>query len=256
MPNPLENFTSIIDEIASCKDITCLLAVMDDFFVSIGVKYYNYIHHMETSSNYFLHHNYNISWVQRYIKREYASIDPVVINAKLNNQIISWSEACNEIKSFTFGKSKKALIQDMIIAVKNEELENGLAVPIISEPYKQYGFYLAFFSSQIVNDFRFRNIINAICVMFNNAFINFEKHKGYGEFYNKNEKFPFSERECQLIKLIYLGKERTDIAELMNVSINTVDTMTKRLFLKMRVNTKVQLITKTITKGWVFMFSQ
>ena len=106
---------------------------------------------METSSNYLSHHNYNISWVQRYTKREYASIDPVIINTKLNNQIISWNEACHEITNFAFGKSKKALIQDMIVAVKNEELENGLAVPIISEPYKQYGFYLAFFSSKIIN---------------------------------------------------------------------------------------------------------
>ena len=100
--------------------------------------------------------------------------------------------------------------------------------------------------------FNFENIINAICVIFNNTFTSLEHKQPHTS--NKNKFFIFTERERELIKCIYLGKERSDISTLMDISINTVDTMTKRVFLKMRVNTKVQLIVKITTNGWSLMF--
>ena len=71
---------------------------MDTFFISINVAHYNYIHNSSLSKHYLAHHNYNPSWVQRYLQRNYSTIDPAVFNAKLYGFLSSWKEACDDIK--------------------------------------------------------------------------------------------------------------------------------------------------------------
>ena len=59
-------------------------------------------------------------------------------------------------RKIKFNKAKKGLIQDMINSVKTEGLDNSLIVPIISAPYKKYGFYLSFTSTINIDDLQFR----------------------------------------------------------------------------------------------------
>ena len=247
--------------IINCTNVTELISVMDTFFSNIGIVRYNYTHiDDEGRKRHFLwYNNYSQSWTQRYIARHYDTIDPAVFFIKLNNSSTTWKSACvNKVTSTYMSKTSKNLLNSMVEAVKIEGLENGIIIPIVSDTYRQHGFYLAFINEEKMNSVNILCFISAICMALNNKFLQFEynniaikdEESNILTLKRNDEKIPLTEREQELIRLIYHGKERSDMAELMNISINTIDTMTKRIFLKMRVNTKVQLISKIVMKKW------
>ncbi len=240
------------------------MSVMDEFFIFFGVTHYNYTHIDSTcqSKHFLFYHNYRESWVQRYIARNYETIDPAIIIAKLTNAISAWNQAFNTYQcQFILDKNKQNLLLDMHSGVNAENLHNGLIIPIISSSYKQHGFYLAFNTKHFADNGNLKSHISAACIIFNNILIALEQQSIKDKYHHnimlsckEKKRFPFTPRERELITLIYMGKERTDIAELMNIATSTVDTMTKRIFLKMRVNSKLQLIVKIISNGWVNVF--
>ena len=179
--------------------------------------------------------------------KDYAKIDPAVIYGKIYQKTAEWYYACNVItKYFILNKDQKDLLKDMMFDVARHSLSNGIGVSIATTIFNQNGFFIVYPHSISIPNTR---TLEAICYIFNNAFTSIANDSHSYE----NITFPFSPQERELIKLIYNGKERQDIAEIMQLSINTIDTMTKRLFIKMRVNSKMQLITKIIAKGWLGM---
>lgn len=60
------------------------------------------------------------------------------------------------------------------------------------------------------------------------------------------EKFKLSKRELQILKLIRDGEGNKEIAELLNLSIYTVETHRKNIHLKLDVSTGVELIKKAM----------
>lgn len=60
-----------------------------------------------------------------------------------------------------------------------------------------------------------------------------------------------TKRELEVLKAIAEGNNTPRIAEIMNVSENTVETYRKRLFLKFNAKNAVDLIVKAVAKGWV-----
>lgn len=242
----------LITKINQYNNIPSLFALVTNFFQSTGAIYLNYTHlntHHNNKSQFLMHHNYTPEWVQTYIVKQYALIDPIVLYVKTYNKPILWNHACNIItKDFILNTEQKQLIKDMMFDVFKNELSNGIGIAVTRVPSKQYGFYIAYPNTAIIPS---HILLDAVCYIFNNAFINIA-NTNY--IYEKTN-FPFSPQERIIIKLFYNGKERRDIAEIMNISVNTVDTMTKRIFIKMRVNSKIQLIAKVISKGWLNMLT-
>lgn len=240
----------LIAEVSTCSDIPSLLALVTNFLHSTGARYFNYTH-LDTQSNsksqFLMHHNYTPEWVATYTAKQYATVDPVVFYVKTYNRPVLWNHACNIIaKNFILNSAQKQLIKDMIFDVLKHGIGNGIGIAVTKVPAKQYGFYIAYPDPERIPSHLF---LDAICHIFNNAFMSITKDN-----YIYNEiKFPFSPQERVLVQLIYHGKERRDIAEIMDISVNTVDTMTKRIFVKMRVNSKMQLMSKIISKGWLNM---
>lgn len=247
-----------IPNIVNSVDLPSLKENIHSVLTSAGVKYYNYANLGATQNGHkviFLYHNYEQSWLQKYTSNNYFSIDPTITKAKVTNNIFSWAEACEYANHFHYSKAKESLLHDMMNAVSQFGVEKGIAIPIISNIYDKYGFYFAFHTEEATQNIVLHNVLHALSVIINNAFHKFiPKEKSNTLTRNPQEDFPFTDREVELIKLIYLGKERIDIAEIMCISVNTIDTMTKRIFIKMRVNSKIQLITKIIAKGWIYMF--
>ena len=243
----------LITNINQCTNWLEVLKNATNFFEKMGVIYFNYTElntqYGNKIQNFLKHHNYTDEWVKTYTKKNYSSIDPALIYGKIYQKTAEWNYACSVVsKNFTLNKDQTELLKDMMLDVAKNNLLNGIGIPIYKTISNQYGFYIVFPTSQAVPK---HNILEAICYIINNAFVTFSEA---GVFY-ENEKFPFSPQERELIKLIYNGKERQDIAEIMTLSINTIDTMTKRVFVKMRVNSKVQLIAKIIAKGWLGMLT-
>jgi DNA-binding CsgD family transcriptional regulator len=241
----------LIHRVNNANTVIDLLTVITDFFYFTGAVHFNYtnlnIKQNNITQTFLKHHNYTQEWVKSYTLNSYSTIDPAVIYGKVYQKTAEWNYACNAItKYFILNKEQTQLLKDMMFDVAKHNLSNGIGIPISHNTLNQYGFYIVYPTSFHIPS---HTILEAICYIFNNAFI----AKSNENFTPDNIKFPFSPQERELIKLIYDGKERQDIAEIMKISINTVDTMTKRLFIKMRVNSKMQLITKIIAKGWLGM---
>ncbi len=164
--------------------------------------------------------------------------------------MFTWEEACDAMNAIHITPAQKVKLLQMCNSVKMEGLEHGICIPIFRYPFGQNGFYLSLQSEKLIKNTLFIHQLLGICTVFNNAFEDLCQL----QIHSHQEKFPFSKRESELIKLIYNGKERSDIASMMDISINTVDTLTKRIFTKVRVNTKVQLITKILLNGWSHAF--
>jgi|GEM_PF-6159965 len=242
----MQDFSSIISLIISSKTVEDTMIHIANFFNAIGVTQYNYT----TFEKAIMHHNYDQSWCERYYTRSYYEIDPAINIVKIYNKFFTWEEACHEMNMIHITPAQKVKLLQMKNSVKMEGLEHGICIPISTYPFGQHGFYLSLKSEKLIKNTIFIHQLLGICTVFNNAFEEFSK------IHTKNyqAKFLFSQREMELIKLIYNGKERSDIASIMDISINTVDTLTKRIFAKVRVNTKVQLITKILLNGWSHAF--
>lgn len=245
-----EIINNAINELNESKTLIEVLNVISNFFKKTGALHFNYTHLTQTLNsdmNFLKYHNYSEEWVKTYTSKKYSIIDPAVIYGKIYQKTAEWNHICNTIcKNYSLNNQQKSLLKDMMFDVIKNNLANGIAVPITTTLSKQNGFYIAYNTLEQVPKY---HILQVICFIFNNAFTTIANESEI----ENNIKFPFSPQERELIKLIYNGKERQDIAEIMNISINTVDTMTKRIFIKMRVNSKMQLIAKIIAKGWLGM---
>ncbi len=244
--NNMQDLSYIIPHIVSAKTVDDILSHLKAFFHSVGVIKYNYT----TLEQVIMYHNYDQSWCERYYTRSYSTVDPALNIGKIYNKPFTWKEACIEMKAIHITLDQKATLLQMQNSVVMEGIEHGICIPIFAYPFGQNGFYLSLKSEKLINDATFMSQLLAMCSIFNNAFANIKTANAK----DSHTEFPFSQRECEVIKLIYNGKERTDIAQIMDISINTVDTLTKRIFAKVRVNTKVQLITKILVSGWSHAF--
>ena len=60
-----------------------------------------------------------------------------------------------------------------------------------------------------------------------------------------------TKRELDVLKAIAAGNSSPQIAEIMNVTENTIETYRKRLFLKFDAKNAVDLVVKAVAKGWI-----
>ena len=60
-----------------------------------------------------------------------------------------------------------------------------------------------------------------------------------------------TKRELEVLKAISKGNSTTEIAKLLGISVNTVETYRKQLFLKFGAKNVIELTMKAIAKGWI-----
>ena len=241
----ISHFISLIVKATSIQD---LLNPFVEQIACFGITHYNYT----TFYNAIMYHNYSKPWIEKYRIRDYNLIDPAIHCVKTYNKIFAWENACSSMNNIHLNKMQKVILLDMQNGVKTENMEYGICIPLPTYPFGQNAIYIAFSSKKKLQDKNLIYQILATSTIFNNAFSDMIK---LNEAKNpKNNDFPFSQNEKKIIELIYQGKERYDIAEILDVSVNTIDTVMKRIFVKMRVNSKIQLITRIILNGWIHTF--
>lgn len=60
-----------------------------------------------------------------------------------------------------------------------------------------------------------------------------------------------TKRELEVLKAISKGSSTAEIARLLNISVNTVETYRKQLFLKFGARNVIELTMKALAKGWI-----
>ena len=70
----------------------------------------------------------------------------------------------------------------------------------------------------------------------------------------KNAELPVdnpTKRELEVLKAISKGNSTTQIAQMLGISVNTVETYRKQLFLKFGAKNVIELTMKALTQGWI-----
>ena len=62
---------------------------------------------------------------------------------------------------------------------------------------------------------------------------------------------PLSERENEILALIARGKKRTDVAQELNITTNTVSTHLKAIYSKLNINTRAEAALEAVRRGLI-----
>ena len=93
----------------------------------------------------------------------------------------------------------------------------------------------------IVKPFNKEQLLSTIVLVINNK--QGKKTKLTREIINLSQGSSITEREFEIVDLIYSGKSNAEIAELIFLSINTVKYHVKQIFVRLEVKSRIELLT-------------
>lgn len=164
-------------------------------------------------------------WLERYTNRQYARLDPIPRRALHTGRVFYWSEV---IAKHRANPAQRAYLDDLVEA----GVGDGLAVPVFG-PHGRNG-YVGLGSGQPKGGFTEDQEL-ALPVMAQIA------HLRYCELLaaEAGEDITLSSRERDVLLWMTRGKSNAVIADIIDVSPNTVDTYVRRIFRKLAVADRV-----------------
>lgn len=188
-----------------------------------------------------LYTSYPDDWSQEYAEKDYARIDPVLRAAGSFNHAFTW-DGLERMSQFT--DAQKRFMQDAAAA----GLHNGIGVPIRGHRTLLAGVGLA--SSQPHNDAEaHRDLINAICNQFYMAFRRLYARPRTQDL----DVTALSRKEREILSWVAAGKTDDDIATILSISRNTVDTHMRAIFRKLDAANRVTAVVRGIMYGHIFL---
>lgn len=260
------NFDELSSRLFDCKTPGDLKNCMHSFFVENGVLYYNFLYiEYDYGKNENIaksHNNYPQHWIQQKLLHNYEDVDPAMFMAQTTNCLSTWNNAFDIVsKEVRMSKLRRELLKRMDGNVSASELQNSIIVPLVGPNFKQHIFHLIFHQHiDIAKKMLQTQFLNA-CFMLNNAHVDIhgiQPNKGDPSTltFEKYARYPFTERETTILKLICNGKARDDIAFMTKLSIRTVDSLIKKIYGRIRVHNTTQLFVVVHYRGWWRLFSK
>lgn len=182
--------------------------------------------------------NFPKKWVKQYLERRYAKIDPVIEQSRREARPFHWFEV---EKKFNLNAQQKQFLVDL----KDAGLTDGIAVPVFGPMGT-----IAYFGLGCVND-RLKLSEEQELEL---QFACMQTHNRYFELAHINSEIPakpLSPREKEVLTLVAAGLSNNFIAERLNISENTVDTMLRRVFAKLGVHNRISAVLKGIGCGLI-----
>lgn len=227
--------------VRSCRRFRALTYISIKAFEGLGVKRISY-HHLppfgaedRTNSLTVLSYGFPVSWMERYKNQEYAKLDPIPRRALHSGQAFYWSEALQKTKATS---EEQAYFDD----VQAAEVGDGLAIPVFG-PHGRNA-YVGLGSGLPERGFSEETAL-ALQIMSQIA------HLRYCELLaaEAGTEIVLSPRERDVLLWMSRGKSNAVIADILDVSPNTVDTYVRRLFKKLEVADRVTASLRGIALG-------
>ena len=183
-------------------------------------------------------HNYPEDWHAYYLENEFHRFDPVLRYASQRVGAFKWKDI--EDSSQLTSKQKKCLRLG-----EESGLYNGVGVPLRGKKSQLAGIALATSEKKDSCEENI-DIINAYCNQF---------YIAYKRLLAPPEKIEaaiyLSKREEEILSWAAMGKTDEEIAIILGISRNTVDTHMRHIFGKLDVNSKILAVVKALTYGLI-----
>ena len=176
-------------------------------------------------------------WVERYLSRDYYKIDPVFEQAMKEAEPFHWFEVGERIK---LRPEQKQFLKEL----REAGLTDGLAVPVFGPLGTMAYFGLGKMGGKITLSEGEIGEVQLACQRVHNRYVELMSSET-----GSPEQPALSAREKQVLRLIARGLSNPEIAERLEISENTVDTIIRRAFRKLGANNRITAVLKSIGSG-------
>jgi len=186
-----------------------------------------------------IYSTYPDDWLEEYERRSYAAIDPVLLAAASRNHAFTWAEL---ERTSVYSDAQKRFMQ---AATADAGLHSGIGVPIHGQRMLQAGVGLA---SSTPHDGAEAacDLVGAFCNQFYIAFKRLYAHAQVS-----SETRTLSPKEREILTWVAAGKTDDDIASILGISRNTVDTHMRSIFRKFDSGNRVTAVVHGIMHGHI-----
>lgn len=234
---------SYIEHTQACETEEALFRQFDIFVGSFGIDVSSY--HVVAENlraipieTGLVRQNFPQEWVKQYLERQYSKFDPVIEQSRREARPFHWFDV---EKKFNLNDQQKQFLVDL----KDAGLTDGIAVPVFGPMGT-----IAYFGLGCVNDTLKLTDEQELELQF----ACLQTHNRYFELAHINNEAPtkpLSPREKEVLTLVASGLSNNFIAERLNISENTVDTMLRRVFAKLGVRNRISAVLKGIGSGLI-----
>ncbi len=186
-----------------------------------------------------LHSNFQQDWLLHYSENSFFEYDPMIAFARRSNRPFKWFLDANE-KQFAKDQVK------VLASLRDAGYKDGMIVPI----YLPGGRVI--FCALGAKDGKLPMSPGEMVEMGYICHQVYDRFSQLADVKSKASEPPvLSPREKDVLYWSAQGKNNADIAEIMGVSIHTVDTMLRRSYKKLNVSNRISAVLKSITLGLI-----
>ena len=237
----MQTLEAYVAETQACETDEALFEVFDQFCAGFGADisaYFVVAAHLRSTrtEDGLIRQTFPENWIDRYFQQGFLKIDPMIEQIRREAKPFHWFEVGNK---FNIDARQKAFLQEL----KAAGVQDGLAVPV----FGPMGSIAYFAFASLKQPFSLNEDDEALI-----QFACLQTHNRYFELTNMfddEEIKPLSPREKEVLVLVADGLSNSAIAENLNVTENTVDTMIRRVFAKLGVHNRICAVLKGIGAG-------
>jgi len=185
--------------------------------------------------------NYPSDWMAYYRQKNYEKIDPVIKHIKQKEGIFCW----NDLAKYNLLKNPKE--KTLMLQADEAGLHNGVGLSFKNYYGEIVGMGLASSCKNLDITSSKLNFISIIAKQFDTVFKNLAlKQKN-----NHLPEYTLTERQKEILFWIAKDKKYGEIADILNISENTVLYHIKEIFKRLQVNSQIAAILTAIKFGLI-----
>jgi DNA-binding CsgD family transcriptional regulator len=185
-------------------------------------------------------HNYPGDWMDYYFENGFHRIDPVLIHAANKVGMFQWSE----IPRYLELRKNQRLCLNL-----GEEagLNNGLGILMRGPSNQTAGIAQATVEKNDAFDGNL-DLVSAYCNHFYVRFKHLKERPAPAE-----PNVFLTDRERDVLTMVLHGKSDAIIADRLHMSVHTVDSHMRKIFMKLEVNNRTMAVVKALTLGLIHL---
>lgn len=236
----LEDF---IEQTQACRTEEELFLLFDEHVRQLGIEYSAYFIMAQklraiAPETGLVRHTFPKKLAALYFDKNYVKTDPIIQRSLKESRPFHWSEVAEH-------KSLNAQQKQMFAEYGAAGFKDGLAIPVFGPMGTIAIFSLSSSLATIDLTVAEKIALQFACLQTHNRYFDLAKIN------HQPPSKPLSPREKEALSLVAAGHANSAIAEQLNVTENTVDTMLRRVFSKLGVHNRISAVVKAIGNGLI-----